>query len=100
MNSEFVGCFCFWCCCHLDITFLVSQGGQPNKAEKKNKVSSTRKTVIENGDMDHHDNDDTETLIGSQFSRAKSHDRDNINMNGIPSLANIGAPKRQEPDGE
>lgn len=83
----------------LPMNMNVSQGGQSNKSEKKNKVSSTRKTVIENGDMDHHDNDDTETLIGSQFSMTRSHDKDNINMNGLANLASLGAPKKNEPDG-
>ena len=78
--------------------FLVTSGA-PSKPEK-NKVSSTRKTVIENGDMDHHDNnDDTETLIGSQFSRAKNSNKENISVNGIPSLKPI--PQRSlEPDGK
>ncbi|XP_052813611.1 protein PTHB1-like [Mya arenaria] len=72
---------------------------QADKPEKKNKVSSTRQTVIENGDMDHHDNDDnTETLIGSQFSRAKNRDRDDMNSNGLPSLKPL-ASKIHEPDG-
>lgn len=83
----------------LPMNMNVSQGGQSNKSEKKNKVSSTRKTVIENGDMDHHDNDDTETLIGSQFSMTRSHDKDNINMNGLANLASLGAPQKNEPDG-
>lgn len=56
--------------------------------------------MIENGDMDHHDNDDTETLIGSQFSMARTRDKDNINMNGLPSLAHLGAPQKNEPDGK
>ncbi|WAR10306.1 PTHB1-like protein [Mya arenaria] len=73
---------------------------QADKPEKKNKVSSTRQTVIENGDMDHHDNDDnTETLIGSQFSRAKNRDRDDMNSNGLPSLKPL-ASKIHEPDGK
>ncbi|KAH3751560.1 hypothetical protein DPMN_186127, partial [Dreissena polymorpha] len=83
----------------LPTNMSVSQGGQLSKPEKKNKVSSTQKTVIENGDMEHHDNDDTETLIGSQFSMAKNRDRDNVNMNGLPSLSKLGPPKRQDPDG-
>ena len=49
--------------------------------------------MIENGDLDHHDNDDTETLIGSQFGKSRSHDKDNINLNnGLPSLQSIGEP--------
>jgi len=56
--------------------------------------------VIENGDMDHHDNDDTETLIGSQYSKTRSRDKENGSVNGLPSLANIGAPALQEGDGE
>lgn len=55
--------------------------------------------MIENGDMDHHDNDDTETLIGSQYSMTRSRDKENFNMNGLPSLANLGAPEIPEPDG-
>ncbi|KAL4217063.1 Protein PTHB1 [Mactra antiquata] len=83
----------------LPVNMNISQGGQPSKGEKKNKVSSTRQTVIENGDMEHHDNDDTETLIGSQFSMARSRDKDSINMNGVPNLANLGAPKLKDADG-
>ena len=77
----------------LFLFFLVSQSGQQRPGDKKNKVSSTRQTVIENGDLDHHDNDDTETLIGSQFGKSRSHDKDNINLNnGLPSLQSIGEP--------
>ena len=73
-------------------------GGPPSREEKKNKVSSTRKTVIENGDMEHHDNDDTETLIGSRYGKSKSHDRDNINFNG--GLPSLGEPVSSIPDGK
>ena len=73
--------------------FTVSQPGQQRSNDKRNKVSSTRQTVIENGDLDHHDNDDTETLIGSQFGKTRSHDKENISLNnGLPSLESIGEP--------
>ena len=71
---------------------VVSQPGQQRTGEKKNKISSTRQTVIENGDMDHHD-DDTETLIGSQYGKARSRESDDINLNnGLPSLQSLGEP--------
>ena len=80
---------------HLPFLFSVSQPGQQRTGDRKNKISSMRQTVIENGEMDHHDNDDTETLIGSQFGKSRSHDRDNINLNnGLPSLQSIGEPDR------
>ena len=70
----------------------MSQPGQQRTGEKKNKISSTRQTVIENGDMDHHD-DDTETLIGSQYGKARSRESDDINLNnGLPSLQSLGEP--------
>ena len=71
---------------------VVSQPGQQRTGEKKNKISSTRQTVIENGDMDHHD-DDTETLIGSQYGKSRSRESDDINLNnGLPSLQSLGEP--------
>ena len=79
--------------CNSYIIITVSQPGQQRSNEKRNKVSSTRQTVIENGDLDHHDNDDTETLIGSQFGKTRSHDKENISLNnGLPSLESIGEP--------
>ena len=70
----------------------MSQPGQQRTGEKKNKISSTRQTVVENGDMDHHD-DDTETLIGSQYGKARSRESDDINLNnGLPSLQSLGEP--------
>ncbi|KAL3855651.1 hypothetical protein ACJMK2_014858 [Sinanodonta woodiana] len=78
----------------------VQMPSSEKKTEKKNKISSTRKTVIENGDMEHHDNDDnTETLIGSQFAKSRKDKSDIFSMNGPTKLPSLGEPAQKVPEG-
>lgn len=83
----------------LPVNTSVSQSGSPEQSKKKNKISSTRTSMLENSDLDHLNNDDTETLIGSQFNMARSRDKNNSGVNNLPSLSSIGAPKSSVPDG-
>lgn len=64
------------------------------RKEKKAKISSTSKTVMENGHIDN--SDDTETLIGSQFGQHKSKRNKDLDygsdINGLSDLSMLGLP--------
>ncbi|KAJ8320825.1 hypothetical protein KUTeg_002412 [Tegillarca granosa] len=76
----------------------VNMAPAPRK-EKKNKISATSKTVVENGHID--TSDDTETLVGSKYGQSKNKrnkDSDMINLNGLNDLPVIGLPMENVPD--
>uniref|UniRef100_K1QAR1 Protein PTHB1 n=1 Tax=Magallana gigas TaxID=29159 RepID=K1QAR1_MAGGI len=79
---------------------MVNMNPTPRK-EKKDKISATSKTVMENGHIDN--SDDTETLIGSQFGQHKSKrnkDQDyGSDINGLSDLSMLGLPAENVDDG-
>lgn len=79
---------------------LVNMNPTPRK-EKKDKISATSKTVMENGHIDN--SDDTETLIGSQFGQHKSKrnkEQDyGSDINGLSDLSMLGLPAENVDDG-
>lgn len=72
---------------------VVNMTPSPRK-EKKAKISSTSKTVMENGHIDN--SDDTETLIGSQFGQQKNKRNKDLDygsdINGLSDLSMLGLP--------
>lgn len=76
----------------------VNMVPSPRK-EKKNKISATSKTVMENGHID--TSDDTETLIGSQFGKQKHKRKETDSLsypNGMADLPSLGLPVENRPD--
>ncbi|XP_033728305.1 protein PTHB1-like isoform X1 [Pecten maximus] len=76
----------------------VNMAPSPRK-EKKNKISATSKTVMENGHID--TSDDTETLIGSQFGKQKHKRKEADSLsypNGMSELPALGLPVENRPD--